>query len=232
MAEKHTRKGCTYLITGGSGSGKSGFAQRLAAHLGGSVAYLATGRPTTTEMAARIRKHQQARPADWLTVEAPRQLASALASHAADASVILLDDLPSLLSTCLSAVEATGGQLDAPDLAEQSVRRVVDGEVDAVVEWCAAGGKHLVLVTSETGSGVLPHDPLDRLFKDVLGRLNAHLAHAADGAFLVVAGMAVDVRALERETLRALGLPDRALAAPGGRGRSGRSAQQQSGRGT
>src|SRR6266536_4474386 len=109
MAETRTPKAGTYLITGGSGSGKSGFAQRLAAHLGAPVAYLATGRATTTEMAARIRKHRQSRPPDWLTIEAPRQLAPALAGGASGASVVLLDDLPSLLSTCLGAVEATDG---------------------------------------------------------------------------------------------------------------------------
>jgi len=224
MAETRTPKARTYLITGGSGSGKSGFAQRLAAHLGAPVAYLATGRATTTEMAARIRKHRQSRPPDWLTIEAPRQLAPALAGGASGASVVLLDDLPSLLSTCLGAVEATDGQLDAPDLAEQSARRVVDAEVNAVAAWCAANSKDLILVTSETGSGVLPHDPLDRLFKDVLGRLNARLARVADGVFLVVAGMAVDLSALQRETLRAIGLPDRAPAGRARRSRVGRSA--------
>ena len=206
MADSAPQAGRMFVVTGGSGSGKSGFAQRLAAHLGEPVAYLATGRATTTEMAARIRKHRQSRPTHWRTVEAPRQLASALAAGAAATTVVLLEDLPSLVTTCLTAVEATGGQLAAPDLAEQSVRRVVDAEIDAVRRWCAARGKPLIVVTSETGSGVLPHDPLDRLFKDVLGRLNARLAREADGAYLVVAGKAIDLTALERQALCGLGL--------------------------
>jgi adenosylcobinamide kinase/adenosylcobinamide-phosphate guanylyltransferase len=182
----------------------------LAAHLGEPVAYLATGRATTPEMAARIRKHQQSRPPTWHTIEAPRLLASALPAGAQDAPAVLLEDLPSLVTTCLSGVETPADQLDAPELVELGVRRTLDAEVDAVIQWCASAGKHLVLVTSETGSGVLPHDPLDRLFKDLLGRLNARLARRTDGAFLVVAGMAVDLSALERQTLHVLGLPDRA----------------------
>ena len=59
------------LVTGGARSGKSRFAEQLAADLGGRIAYIATARALDAEMADRIARHQQQRPAAWPTFEAP-----------------------------------------------------------------------------------------------------------------------------------------------------------------
>jgi adenosylcobinamide kinase/adenosylcobinamide-phosphate guanylyltransferase len=199
--------GRTFLITGGSGSGKSAVAQRLASRLGDPVVYLATGQASSAEMAARIRKHRASRPKHWPTVEAPRDLAHGLVG-APDAPVVLLEDLPSLVRTCLPQITVTGGQLQAPAAAERLAQETLDREVDAVFNLCADRGQVLVVVTSEVGSGVLPSAAEERLFKDVLGRLNARLSRQVDQALLVVAGLAVDLTALDRATCRDLGLSD------------------------
>jgi adenosylcobinamide kinase/adenosylcobinamide-phosphate guanylyltransferase len=201
--------GRTFLITGGSGSGKSDVAQRLASRLGDPVIYLATGQASSPEMAARIRKHQASRPRHWPTVEAPRNLAAALAA-APEVPVVLLEDLPSLARTCLPPVAEAGGQLQAPEAAEHAARQTLDGEIEAVLELCAARRQALVVVTSEVGSGILPSSPIERLFKDLLGRLNSRLAQRVDRTLLVVAGLAVDLTALNQAALRDLGLADTA----------------------
>ena len=73
------------LVTGGARSGKSTFAERLAAHLaeprGGRVTYLATSETNDVEMAARVAAHRAARPAAWTTVECPIEVPAALRTH-------------------------------------------------------------------------------------------------------------------------------------------------------
>jgi len=74
------------LVTGGARSGKSTFAERLAAQLaeprGGRVSYLATSEANDVEMAARVAAHRAARPAAWTTVECPLEVPAAVRRHA------------------------------------------------------------------------------------------------------------------------------------------------------
>ena len=68
------------LILGGVRSGKSEFAEKLASELNKPTLYVATGLPTDAEMEQRIRRHQQARPKHWDTVEETIDLAGCLES--------------------------------------------------------------------------------------------------------------------------------------------------------
>ena len=72
------------LVLGGARSGKSAYAQRLAQELGGDdVLFVATAEAWDEDMAQRIARHQQERPAAWRTLETPRQVGQAIALHAA-----------------------------------------------------------------------------------------------------------------------------------------------------
>jgi adenosylcobinamide kinase/adenosylcobinamide-phosphate guanylyltransferase len=196
----------TALVVGGSGSGKSEFAQRLARRFGDPVAYLATGKADGPEMAWRVRKHRTSRPAHWPTVEAPRGLAAALAAAVGPVPAVLLEDVGSLAAACLPHVDEHDGELLLPQAAVEAAQSALDAELDGVFEWCAASGASLVVVSLEVGLGSLPLSPLSRLFKDVVGAANQRLAARVDRAFLVVAGQPLDLRALAQQTLASLGL--------------------------
>ena len=73
-----------HLVLGGIRSGKSAYAEDLAAEIaaGRPVTYIATGTVTDDEMAERIRRHRERRPAEWRTVEAPLNPVGALRSRA------------------------------------------------------------------------------------------------------------------------------------------------------
>ena len=92
------------LVLGGARSGKSAFAEVLAAAGPQPVWYVATAepaRPDDPEMQARIREHQQRRPAEWRTVEAARnvgQTVAALATSGEPPGAVLLDDLGLLVN--------------------------------------------------------------------------------------------------------------------------------------
>jgi adenosylcobinamide kinase / adenosylcobinamide-phosphate guanylyltransferase len=84
--------GALWFVTGGARSGKSAYAERLAARLGSPVTYIATLEPLDDEMRARIARHRQQRPATWRTVEAPRSPTEA-AREAGNDETLLLDCL-------------------------------------------------------------------------------------------------------------------------------------------
>lgn len=172
------------LVLGGARSGKSEVAERLAAKQQGQVVYLAPGQAWDEEMAQRIRRHQDRRPAAWLTVEEPLDLPGAVRRHGDPGRCLLLDGLGTWVSNLLLA------ELDEPAVLE----RVVD-----LLKAAAETEADLVVVSDEVGLGVVPPSPLGRLFRDCLGRANQAMAAQADRALLVVAGIPVDLKALEVE---------------------------------
>lgn len=182
--------GTVTLVIGGARSGKSAFAERLAADERGPVWYVATAQIHDDEMAARVSAHQARRPADWHTVEATREIGEALkqlaAATGAQPATVLLDDLGLLTSNLLLAL--VGGSDPTPETTRQ-LDGIVAAEIDALLVSQAAGGWSLIVVSQEVGGGVVPPTPLGRVFRDALGRGNQRLAAAADSAFLVTAGL-------------------------------------------
>src|SRR3954471_24577685 len=95
------------FILGGARSGKSSYAERLAAQRGTCVAYVATAQAWDEEMALRIANHQAQRPAHWRTIEAPTQVGPAITTAeaaAGDWEVVLLDCLTLLASNVILAL--------------------------------------------------------------------------------------------------------------------------------
>jgi adenosylcobinamide kinase/adenosylcobinamide-phosphate guanylyltransferase len=174
------------LVLGGIRSGKSRLAERLAAQVGGdAVVYLATATASDAEMAARIAHHQARRPAIWRTIEAPVGMAAALQSLASVPRAVLLEDLGLLLSNLLLAADA-----DTPWV---EVETALAAELDALLAWRVASDAHLIIVSNEVGLAPVPLTPLGRAFADILGRANQRLAAVADQAYLVVAGLPLDL---------------------------------------
>jgi adenosylcobinamide kinase/adenosylcobinamide-phosphate guanylyltransferase len=205
------------LVTGGARSGKSTFAERLAAQLaeprGGRVTYLATSQTNDVEMAARVAAHRAARPPTWTTVECPLEAPAAVREHAgAGAHVFLLDCVTFWVTNLLFAGGAFGGSAPPEegfnydkDLLPAAEERAASGRVSAHVADLLAAleetGATLVAVTNEVGLGVVPEYPLARLYRDQLGWANQRLATAADRVYFLVAGFPLDVTALAASPL-------------------------------
>ena len=170
------------LVIGGARSGKSRFAQSIAAPFE-KVAYIATCRAEDAEMAERIAQHQQHRPARWTTIEAPVEIAGAVARNAPHYEVLLLDCLTIWLSNFC---------FDHRDMARAELQGAAMHEVAGVVK--AAAETHLVMVTNEVGCGLVPESPVGRLFRDVHGWINQEAARQADWVYHLVAGIAVAIK--------------------------------------
>jgi adenosylcobinamide kinase/adenosylcobinamide-phosphate guanylyltransferase len=173
------------LVLGGARSGKSDYAEKLAAELGRHILYIATAESRDEEMAARIEAHQKARPAQWQTLEAPRDIGAALTSIDFCPDALLLDCMTLLVSNIVLTMESA--PLDA-------VETTVQTEIDAFISAHQKLDVPLIIVSNEVGLGLVPPYQLGRVYRDVLGRANQKMAAVADRVLLMVAGLPMTVK--------------------------------------
>lgn len=163
------------LVLGGARSGKSRYAESLITARAPPWIYIATAQAGDDEMARRIAAHRARRNAGWQMIEAPHDLAGALAATGAHAN-LLVDCLTLWLSNRMLG----GADLDA--------------EVGRLEDALLRRSGTTVLVSNEVGSGVVPDNALGRRFRDAQGNLNQRLAARCDRVVLVVAGLPLVVK--------------------------------------
>lgn len=167
------------LILGGARSGKSTEAERLLADTPHTL-YVATGGDGSTdpEWADRIAKHRARRPASWGLAET------------IDLVPLLSSDGPPLLIDCLTLWLAR--TMDACDIWEHPENLpAVKQRIDELAAAWSASPRQVVAVSNEVGSGVVPADAGTRLFRDLMGRLNATVSRHSDVVLWCVAGRTV-----------------------------------------
>ena len=161
------------LILGGARSGKSRLAERLATESALAVTYIATSQALDGEMSARIQHHRERRPAHWGLVEEPLALARVLREQASADKCLLVDCLTLWLTNLL--------MLDNP--ARLSAER------DALLDCLNGLPGRILLVSNETGLGVVPMGELSRRFVDEAGWLHQALAERCQRVVFCVAGL-------------------------------------------
>lgn len=165
-------------LTGPVRSGKSRRAVETARAWGEGVVFVATYRAAAedAEMTERVRRHRAERPA-WRTLEAPADVAQALAELRPAPAGVVLDCLTLWLSDRLE-------HGDEALLAEWD---------DLLASLCAAPWPAIV-VGNEIGWSPVPEQPLLRRFRDLAGALAQRTAAIADEAWLMVAGCPVQLK--------------------------------------
>jgi adenosylcobinamide kinase / adenosylcobinamide-phosphate guanylyltransferase len=163
------------LVIGGARSGKSALAEAIVTATNRPRRYIATAQAWDDEMRTRIAQHRDQRGDNWITVEAPLDLAGALADAAED-EVVLVDCATLWLSNHLLATA---------DL---------DAEADRLLAAIAACPAPVVVVSNEVGWSIVPDNALARRFQDAQGRLNQRLAAQADLVVAVMAGLPIALK--------------------------------------
>jgi adenosylcobinamide kinase / adenosylcobinamide-phosphate guanylyltransferase len=168
------------LVTGPASSGKSEWAEYLAAARGKAVSYVATARVDCgdREWLAKIEKHAQRRPPHWETLLTPVELPATIRA-CEPSSCLLVDSLGTWVANLLSEEERTW-EKRVEDLLESL--QVTSGEV--------------ILVAEETGWGVVPAYPAGRIFRDRLGQLTRKIGAIAIAVYLVTGGYALNLSQL------------------------------------
>jgi adenosylcobinamide kinase/adenosylcobinamide-phosphate guanylyltransferase len=161
------------LILGGVRSGKSRLAEERARESGLRVVYIATAIASgDAELEARIRQHRMHRPGDWTLVEEPLALGAVLHVQASAERCLVVECLTLWLTNLL---------LNAAERFER--------ERESLLEVLPALAGDIILVSNETGLGVVPLGELSRRFVDASGELHQRLASRCDRVTLAVAGL-------------------------------------------
>lgn len=167
------------FVLGGVRSGKSRFAQRIASN-SGSVIFIATAKPSDTEMELRIERHRESRPTTWQTLEVPVDLDVAIASLQDPKHLALIDCLTIYLANVMSKAQGK----------ESLIREHTERLCSALEETKAS----IILVSNEVGSGVHAETATGRFYCDLLGELNQRVAALADNVILMVAGIPAPIK--------------------------------------
>ena len=176
------------LVTGGARSGKSRFAEQYVARVGQHIGYIATAEVYDEEMAFRVKLHRQRRPAEWKTYEAPLDAHVALREAGRECDAVLFDCLTLYMSNIICSLDSIADSHQNYSLAKE--------KLDALIDQAKANCGTTVFVTNEVGSGIVPGDHLSREYRDVAGIANQWMARAADEVYLVVCGLAVNIKKL------------------------------------
>lgn len=176
---------CITLITGGSRSGKSSFAQRLAEERQGSRLFLATCPVTDGEMELRILRHvRDRRKGNWVTIEEPLHLADRL-KETTRYDTVLIDCLTLWINNLQYEALQARQCLDEDGVLEQT---------EQLLRAARAHPGEVIMVTNEVGLGIVPENGTARQYRDLVGRCNQCVGLGADRVFLVCCGIPLQIK--------------------------------------
>ncbi|MEM7579415.1 MAG: bifunctional adenosylcobinamide kinase/adenosylcobinamide-phosphate guanylyltransferase [Mastigocoleus sp.] len=168
------------LVTGPARSGKSEWAENLAAQSHKPVIYIATAPidPSDKEWQQRIQKHQQRRPKEWTTLEIPSKLSVALAD-ANPNNCVLVDSLGTWVANLLEESDDTWNKI-----------------LEEFIETTKLVAADIIFVAEEAGWGVIPAYPVGRIFRDRLGSVVRQLGVVSDDVYMVAGGHVLNLSLL------------------------------------
>ena len=173
------------VVTGGSGSGKSAYAEQCVLDFGPAKRiYIATMFPFDEECDKRIQRHRQMRKEkQFETLECYTGLKHA---DIPKDSVVLLECMSNLTANEMYQENGAG---------ERTVEEILAG-----IEWLLGRVRHLVVVTNEIFSDGITYDPDTCRYQSYLGQINSAMGRMADTVTEVVYGIPLAVKGEKHET--------------------------------
>ena len=167
------------VITGGSGSGKSAYAEQCVLDFGPAERiYIATMYPFDEECDRRIRRHREMRrQKQFSTLECYTGLKTA---DIPEDSVVLLECMSNLTANEMYQEGGAGGQ---------TVEEILAG-----IRYLLVRVRHLVVVTNEIFSDGIDYDSETMRYQSYLGQINSEMGRMADQVTEVVYGIPITVK--------------------------------------
>lgn len=181
------------FVIGGSRSGKSSFAEMKAKEYGDKVLYIATSVVTDQAMADRVKKHREQRPESWQTLEMYSKF-DILSGYKEfnDSEVILIDCITTLIGNHMFD---SGLDFDSCPVSEvNSLEQKIIKEIMNLINVCNEHGKRLIIVSNETGMGVVPSYYMGNYFRDMSGRVNNRIGRESDFMYFIFSGIPIKLK--------------------------------------
>lgn len=140
--------------------------------------------PRTTNCGSAFAVIEALAPPTWTTIEEPLAIAAAVRRASVEFDSIVLDCLTLWLSNFCWERRAC----DAEELERKAL-----AEAEDLVRACD-GAAHLIVVSNDVGSGIVPENAVARAFRDLQGWVNQVVARAADEVWQTVAGIPVRLK--------------------------------------
>lgn len=188
-----------YLIIGGSGSGKSAYAEELLFSLpdAGKKYYIATMQVCDEESRRRVQKHRKQREGKkFYTIEQPVHVSKALAQMDAGKKSAMLECVSNLVANEMFAKD-----VDDRDVIETGLKNKKDRSAEAVAGKIVEDImklhhelQQLVIVSNNVFEDGLSYDEMTMEYIKTMGIVNQKLAAVADVVTEVVVGIPVMVK--------------------------------------
>lgn len=181
------------FVIGGARSGKSTYAEQKAKEYGYKVLYLATAVVTDQAMADRVRKHQEQRPKSWSTIEIYSNFMN-LINHKEfiESEVVIIDCITTLIGNFMFDSKIDFDNCKADEI--NSLEMKITDEVLSLMDVCNKNNKKLVIVSNETGMGVVPSYYMGNYFRDMSGRINREIGSKADYMYFIFSGIPIKLK--------------------------------------
>lgn len=181
--------GKVILVTGGSRSGKSTFAEKLLENKD-DVLYIATAVVTDKEMEKRIEKHRIRRNPKWGIVEGYKELDCVLQKD--KHKYVMLECIGTMVTNLMFDKNYDFENMCSEDIEKLSVH--IKNEIERLIQAARVEDKDLIIVTNEVGWSLVPEYKLGRIFSDILGSINQFVGSQSDEAYLVSCGFPLKLK--------------------------------------
>lgn len=180
------------VITGGSRSGKSCFAESLCLNQNNSTAYIATSIPFDEEMLDRVNKHREQRSEEWETYEIYKDVHKEINKIDKKHNTVILDCVTLLVNNLMFDYNQ-----DVDNMSREEIDRMkehVYGQIEKLILEIKKTDLYFVFVTNELGMGVMPDNKLSRIYTDIAGKVNQYISKMSDGVYFVVSGIPMKIK--------------------------------------
>lgn len=181
--------GKVILVTGGSRSGKSTFAEKLLEDKD-DVLYIATSIVTDKEMEKRVQKHKERRNSKWGTYEGYKALDKIIKED--NHKYIMLECVGTMVTNLMFDKDYDFDTMSQEDIAKLSYQ--IKSEVEKLILVAKENNKELIIVTNEVGWSLVSEHRLGRIFSDMLGNLNQLIANLSEEVYLVACGLPLKLK--------------------------------------
>ena len=181
------------FVIGGARSGKSTFAELKAKEYSDNVLYIAAATVTDQAMADRVKKHREQRPLSWMTLEMYSDFTTLInKAEFKQSEVILMDCITTMIGNFMVESKLDFDTCSAKDV--NLLENKITEEVFSLINVCNENNKKLIIVSNETGMGVVPSYYMGNYFRDISGRINNKIGIQAEHMYFIFSGIPIKLK--------------------------------------